>query len=222
MNSKINVKNLTILAMLSAIAYLVMVVIRIPFIPALPDLKYDPKDIIIAIGGFLYGPLAAFAMSAVVSLIEMVTVSTTGPFGLVMNIVSTCAFVCTAAFIYKRKRTVTGAVIGLVSGVLFTTAVMILWNYIMTPIYYGFPRAVVVSLLIPAIMPFNLVKYGLNAAVTMLVYKPLSTALRKIRLLPETDVKTEKTGKINIGVILASLFVIATFILLMLVLSGKI
>ena len=84
-------KKLVSMAMLCALAYLVMLVGRIPIVLFL---KYDPKDIVIAIGGFLYGPMSAFLISAVVSVVEMVTVSDTGLWGLLMNVLSTCAFVC--------------------------------------------------------------------------------------------------------------------------------
>ena len=91
-----NTKKLTTLAMLAALAYLIMVVGRIPMVLFL---SYDPKDVIIAIGGFLFGPLEAFAISFVVSLIEMFTVSDTGIIGAVINFVSTSSFACTAAII---------------------------------------------------------------------------------------------------------------------------
>ena len=56
------------MAMLCALAYLMMLVGRIP---VTLFLKYDPKDIVIAIGGFLYGPVSAFVISAVVAVIEL-------------------------------------------------------------------------------------------------------------------------------------------------------
>ena len=52
-------KKLVSMAMLCALAYLVMLVGRIPIVLFL---KYDPKDIVIAIGGFLYGPVSAFVI----------------------------------------------------------------------------------------------------------------------------------------------------------------
>jgi len=190
----------------------------------LPPLKYDPKDIFIIIGGFLYGPLWSAAMSVIVSLIEMVTVSTTGPIGLLMNIVSTCSFVCPAAAVYRRKRTIAGAVTGLVTGVILMVAIMMLWNYLITPLYTGAPREVVAKMLIPTFLPFNLLKGSLNAAVTMLIYKPLSISLRKLNMLPAADADgaQAKTGAANIGVILVSLFAVITCVLLMLVFKGVI
>ena len=209
-------KKLTTLAMLSAIAYVVMAVGRIPVIMFL---KYDPKDVIIAIGGFIFGPLSAFIVSLLVSLVEMFTVSDTGFIGFIMNVISTCAFACTAAYIYERKRTLKGAIIGLISGTLLMTGVMILWNYLITPLYLGYPREAVVEMLIPAFLPFNLLKGGLNTALTMLLYKPLVGALRKSNLIPApaNDAPIKKT---SLGVILTFGLILVTCILIILVLNG--
>ena len=214
MNNK--TKKLSTLAMLSAISYLVMIVGRIPVILFL---KYDPKDVIITIGGFIFGPLSSFIISILVSFVEMVTISDTGFIGLVMNIISTCAFACTAAYIYKKSKTLKGAIIGLLTGCISMTAIMLLWNYLITPIYLGYPREAVAKMLIPAFLPFNLLKGGLNAAITMLLYKPLVTVLRKSNLIPESN-KKEQQSKINIGVLLISILILLTCILLVLVLNG--
>ena len=122
---KITVKQLVLLAMLSAMAYVIVSVVRIPVILFL---KYEPKDVIITIGGFLLGPVAAFICSAVVSLLEMISISETGPIGCLMNLLSTCSFACTAALIYKKKRNLTGAIIGLIVGSVTMVIVMLLWS----------------------------------------------------------------------------------------------
>ena len=111
---KFNTKQIAMIGMLCAIAFVAVALIRIPVVSFL---KYEPKDVIVAMGGFMFGPLASFAISAVVSLVEMVTISDTGVIGCLMNLISTCAFACTAAIVYKKRRTLSGAVIGLVSGV---------------------------------------------------------------------------------------------------------
>lgn len=214
---KTQTKKLTVIAMLSALAYMVMIVGRIPVVLFL---KYDPKDVIIIIGGFLYGPLAALSMSIVVSFVEMFTVSDTGPIGMLMNIISSCSFACTAAIIYKKKHSMKGAITGLLAGWLLTTAIMMLWNYFITPIYMGFPREAVAQLLIPAFLPFNLLKGGLNAAITMMVYKPLANALRKSNIMPLPENTAGSTRKMNVGTILVSSFVIISCILLILVWQG--
>lgn len=201
--------------MLAALSFLAVALIRIPVILFL---SYEPKDVIITIGAFLFGPLAGAAISLVVSFVEMVFISTTGPIGLLMNFLSTCSFSCTAAYVYKKKRTLYGAVTGLLSGIAVMVAVMLLWNYIITPLYMGVTREAVKELLIPAILPFNLLKAGINAALTMLLYKPVGAALRKSRLLPEQESAANK--KQTLGIALVSLAVLITCVILVLVKKG--
>ena len=209
-----HVKKLVTLAMLSAIAYLVMFMFRIPIVLFL---KYDPKDTIIAIAGFLYGPLSAVCVSAVVSAVEMFTTSETGWIGFVMNMLSTCAFVCPAAFLYSRRRTIRRAAVGLGLGVVLVTIAMALWNYIMTPIYMGYPREAVAELLVPVFIPFNLLKAGLNTALTLLLYTPVNTALRRARLLPQATESGAAGKRTSLGVTIAALVLLASCILLVLV-----
>lgn len=90
-----------------------------------------------------------------------------GILGILMNVISTCAFACTASFIYKRKRTLGGALIGLGSGIILSTAMMLLWNWAITPIYMGYPRSAVAAMLLPVFAPFNLIKSTLNASFTL-------------------------------------------------------
>lgn len=219
---RMDTRKMSVLAMLSALSFVAMLFGRVPgVVPAVGFLSYDPKDILITISGFLYGPMAAFMVTVVVAFIEMVFVSATGFFGLLMNIVSGCAFACTASFIYQKKRSLKGAVIALVAAWLFTTAVMTLWNYIIAPLYMeNVTREQVAALLLPGFVPFNLLKGGLNAAMTMLLYKPVSMALKASRMMPTAE-RAESKGKINAGVIIASLFVIATCVLWVLVLQGR-
>ena len=183
-------KKIAITGMLCAIAYVMVLVGRIPIVLFL---KYDPKDIIITLGGLIWGPSTSCIVSVIVSFIEMLTISETGIWGLIMNIVSTCSFACTAAYIYKKKRTLYGAVIGLLAGSISMVLVIMLWNYWVVPIYMGYPREAVAELLIPAFLPFNILKAGLNAGFTFLLYKPVTTALRKAGYIaPVTDRQNKK------------------------------
>lgn len=208
MNEK--TRKLTLMAMLSALAYLIMLIGRIPVVLFL---SYDPKDIVIAIGGFLLGPLAGAGISLLVSLVEMVTVSDTGPIGLFMNVLSTCAFVLPAAWMYKRRHTLKGAAIGLTIGVACMVAVMIAWNYIVTPLYMtNVSRADIAKMLIPTFLPFNLLKASLNAGITMLVYKPVSQALARAHLLPRASTAdaAHPARRFNPAATLTSAFVVVT------------
>ena len=209
-------KKLVTYAMLSALAYLMMMFIRIPVVMFL---KYEPNDVIITIAGFLFGPVASFVISLLVGLVEMVTVSDTGPIGMLMNVISSCSFCCIAAIVYKKKHTLQGAVTGLITGSVCMVAIMLLWNYLITPIYMGYPREAVAAMLLPVFLPFNLIKAALNAGITLLLYKPVVGMLRRTGF-----VESSSSGKAqrNFGMIAGSVFVIATAIVGILVLSGKI
>ena len=214
-SSQTQTRKLTSLAILSAVAYTLMMVGRVPVVLFL---KYDPKDIVITFAGLIYGPLSSFIVSFVVSLVEFATVSDTGPIGLIMNVVSTVSFACVATVIYKRRQDRVGLTIGLVAGWLISTAVMMLWNYLITPIYMHIPRDQVAALLVPAFLPFNLLKGGLNASFIMLLYNPLMNALRRARLIPEPDETAVTTSRrFGIGTALASVLVITSCVLYILV-----
>lgn len=201
--------------MLCALAYVAVVVGRVPLVLFL---KYDPKDVIIAIGGFIFGPLTSFSITVIVSVAQMLTVSGTGILGCMMNIISSCSFACTAAFIYKKKPKLSGAILALFCGWFCQVAVMMLWNYLIAPIYMGYPREAIVKLLLPAFLPFNLIKGGLNAAITMLLYKPVVTVLHWFHLIEPSHSSTKM--RLNIGVLLVALSIAVTCVLLILSFNG--
>lgn len=176
-------KTLTLMAMLAAMAYVAMLVTR-PLPAVAGFLSYDLKDVVVVIAGFMLGPVPALLITLVVSLVEMLTVSGTGPIGLIMNVLSTSAFALPAALMYRNQRSLKRAALGLGLGVLCMTVVMLAWNYIITPLYMGVSRSVVAGMLLGTFLPFNLFKGGLNAGITMLIYKPLMQVLRRSGLLP--------------------------------------
>ena len=219
---KIDTKKLAVLALLTALAYVVMWMSKI--LPSVNDfLDFDFKHVVICIGGFIYGPVSAGLITVVVCFIEMITISGTGPWGCLMNIIGTASFCCTACYVYKKNHTMKGAVIGLSLGVIVMTALMLLWNYLVTPIYQGMPRSAIADMLVPVFLPFNLVKGGMNMAATLLLYKPVVGALRHARLVPESETHAAPFGgKKKLGFTIVALFLLASFILLGLVLAGVI
>ncbi|NCE64791.1 ECF transporter S component [Pseudoflavonifractor sp. 524-17] len=213
MNS--NVRKMTTTGMLCALAYAAATVGRVPLVLFL---KYDPKDIVIALSGFLLGPLTALTVALAASFAEFITVSETGVWGLLMNVISSCSFACTASLFYQRRRTLPGAALGLLCGWGCMVAVMLLWNYLITPIYMGYPRQAVAELLLPVFLPFNLVKGGLNAAFTALLYRPAVTALRRSHLIQAKP--ADGTSRQTTGILLVSLLILTACVLLALTLLG--
>lgn len=174
------VRAMVLVAMFCALAYVIECIfhIRVSF------LTFDLKDFVITVGGMILGPLPALAMSAVVSVLEFLTISSTGIWGLIMNFAGTTAFSLTAALIYRYRKTMAGAVIALVTAVATMTAVMLVANLLITPIYTGSTTGAVAKMIPTLLLPFNLSKAILNAAVVLALYKPIVTALRSAKLVP--------------------------------------
>ncbi|MCQ2437505.1 MAG: ECF transporter S component [Clostridia bacterium] len=210
---RFSTRQLTLCAMLCAIAYVVMLVGRVSLMAAAPFLKYDPKDVIIAIGGFLMGPFPALLITLVVSFLEMLTASSTGWWGFLMNVLSTAAFVVPAAVIYSHKQSLKRAGLGLAVGVVAMTVLMVAWNYIVTPIYMGYPRAAVAAMLPTVFFPFNLIKGVLNAAITLLLYKPCANALRRTNLLPKSNSTAKRRFNPTATVIAAVLVITVALVI---------
>lgn len=215
-----HLKMIAILGMLSAMAFVITFICRIPIIPSVPFLDLEFKSAIILIGGFIYGPLPAFAVTIVVCFLEMLTFSSTGFIGFIMNVLATAAFVCPAAYMYKKKKSLLGAIIGLSVGTVIMTGIMLLWNYLVTPIYMQIPRELISELLLPAFLPFNLIKGALNSSATLILYKFVVTALRKANLLPETSKESHNKKTTFISSIVLSLLVITTCVLVILAFNG--
>ena len=212
-------RSLLCMAMLAALAIVADIFLRIPGIGGF--LTYEPKDVILTIGGFIFGAVPGIIMSLIVCLVEMVTVSTTGPIGLLMNFLSSAVFVGVSAVIYSRKKTLSRAIIGLVAGSLAMTAIMLLWNYIITPVYMNVPREAVVQMILPLLLPFNLLKAALNSVLVLFLYKGVVTALRRSRLIPERESNEKKKKKINTVLLISISAVLAvTLVLVMLIFAG--
>lgn len=175
-----NTRKLVTQALLAAVAVVLVAFVHFPLIPAASFLEYDPADIPIFIGAFLFGPWAGLGLTVVVSVIQGITVSAaSGPIGIIMHILATGTFVVLAGSIYRRNRTRKGAVIALVVGSLAMTVVMCLCNLVFTPMFMGSTVGAVAQMLLPAIIPFNLAKAGINSLVTYVVYKSVSRVVFK-------------------------------------------
>lgn len=175
-------------------------------------LTFDLKDAVMTTGAMIFGPASGFAMALIVSLIEALTISTTGYWGFLMNLASSAAFACTASIIYKRHRTMSGAVAAMAAASAVTVAVMIPANLIITPIFTGTSTAEVAAIVPTLLLPFNIAKVITNAAFVFILYSPISTAVRHAGFkLSEQPLRT-KSGKRYIAVALGAASVAAAAI----------
>ena len=169
------IRTIVAVGVFSALAYVACLVFhfRASF------LTFDLKDAVMTIGAMLFGPVYGLAMSLIVSLLEMITVSTTGIYGFIMNVLSSVSFVCAGSLIYTRRRTMKGALAGMAVSVAAMTAVMMLANLVITPYYMGATAGDVAKMIPTLLLPFNLTKAVFNAALVFILYKPISAALRR-------------------------------------------
>ncbi len=204
-----DVKKMIMLGLFVALSYASLFVCHFK----LDFLSFEPKDAIIIISSFTYGPLAGVTVAVVTAIIEMLTISTTGLYGLLMNIASSAVLAAVAGVIYKHKRTMLGAVVSLAAAVASMTAAMTAANVLVTPFYMGAPRQAVIDMLVPMIIPFNVVKGIFSASIAMLLYKPFVTALRASGMMSgkNSGSRPSKTASIvvtaaSVAVVAASLF----------------
>jgi len=180
-SGKHSVYRMVVMALFCALAYATMFVFRFNVL----FLTFDLKDVFLTIGGLLFGPVAAVVMSLLVAALEFITVGDTGFYGFIMNFVSSAVFTGVCALVYKYRKKLSGAVIGLAAAVVSMTAVMMLLNLVITPLYMANTTAGDVAKMIPTLLlPFNLTKAVFNAALVLLLYKPVSRALKAAGLMP--------------------------------------
>ncbi len=212
-NRSFKTKKLVTVAMFSAIAYVAAYLCSSLLPKVAGFLTLDIKDSLIVLCTLIFGPISGLTISIIVPLIEMFTISTTAWYGLVMNILSSATFCIVTGAIYKHKRSFYGAIVALLSGVVAVTAVMMLANLLITPIYltlYVAPTTVsdVASMIPTILLPFNLTKATLNAAIVLLLYKPLSNVLKRLKMV-EYTLSDKHENKFNLRSLIVTLVAVA-------------
>ena len=189
----LNIKNMTKISILSVIAFILMQLeFPVPIFPSF--LQIDLSDLPALVGGFALGPVVGILIVLFKNLMHLIQTSTSGV-GELANFLVGIALVAPASLIYYRNKTKKNAIIGLFIGTIAMGIMGGLANYyILLPFYANvlkFPIDAIVemgnivnsnivdlnSLIIYAIIPFNILKGILLSVVTMLIYKRISSLL---------------------------------------------
>ncbi|MBR6764919.1 MAG: ECF transporter S component [Clostridia bacterium] len=179
MKKKTDVRALTVASVLIALAFISVFVLKFK----VTFLSFDFKDAILSVISLMYGPVLGIISVCIVAVLEFLTVSDTGVYGLIMNIISSGTFALAVGFVYKYKRSLSGAIIASLVAVISVTVMMLLANIIVTPFYMHYPRSAVIQLIPTLLLPFNLAKSVMNASVMLIIYKPVTTLLKRIGLI---------------------------------------
>jgi riboflavin transporter FmnP len=160
--------------MLAAMAFLLMAAIQVPVLPQAPFLTYDPSDAVGLLAALLYGPASGLTVVLLKDLLFLL-LRAQGPFGPVADFIAAGTFVAVTATAFRRRsgavapRLLESAVLGASARV----AVMIPVNFVILALQFGMPASRVAALLVPAIIPFNAIKAGLNAVIALLIAEPV-------------------------------------------------
>ena len=196
---------ITVSAMLIALAYIATFCTS--FIKVGGFLSLDIKDAVLSIVSLMFGPLYGFLSVIAVALIEFITISGTGVYGLIMNIISSGTFALIIGYVYGYKRNIFGAISASALTVIYVTVTMVAANIFITPIYFEMPQVAVLELL-PTILLFNLSKATLNASIMLILYKPLTSAFKKFGLIKtDENVKFKYNWKSVVLLIVAVLLI---------------
>ncbi len=169
-------RKLVILALFTALSLIVSFV-EVPIFPAAPFLKYDPSAAVAAIAACGFGPAAGLIVGIVSACIHGLIMG--DPWGSLMTIIVVACWTLPLAFIYRAKKTRVAAVIGLVVGSVLALAGAIGGNLLITPIYTGTDVATVAAMIIPILLPFNVMKVLINDVLVFLLYKPVEGLIEK-------------------------------------------
>ena len=188
--------NLTVAAMLSAVAFILMFIeFPIPMlIPAF--IKMDFSDLPALLGAFALGPVYGVIISFMKKLLHIVIKGTsTACVGELSNFILGAIFSAVAGYLYKHHKSRKTAIIGAVAGAVAMGVLSVPSNYfVVYPAYvqfYHMPLEAILGMyqaILPSAdslikclilfnLPFTLVKGLLDAVLCMLIYKPLSPIL---------------------------------------------
>ena len=172
--NKWDTRQLVTMALMCAIGVLLSFV-EFPLLPGVTWLKYDASAMPAMVCGFAFGPAAGLAVGIVGAVIHGILMADFS--GAIMNILVVTGFILPAALVYRRSRTFKSGVVGLVLSAVAATVMAILGNLVITPMWLGVPLDAVVAMILPILTPVNLEKAGINAVLTLIVYKSISNLI---------------------------------------------
>lgn len=165
--------------LLAAVSVVLVYLIHFPLIPAAPYLEYDMADVPVLLATLLFGPLWGLGILGVVSVVQAFLLGGNGWVGCVMHFVASGALVLLVGVLYGKSRRFSRAVGGMVIGTAAVALLMIPLNLIFTVYVNGMPAELVRQMIWPVIVPFNLLKAGINCVLTALLFHALLPFVRR-------------------------------------------
>ena len=184
-------------------------------------LSFEAKDAVTTVCAYAFGPVSGIIVAFLSAVIESLSASATGIYGFIMNVAGSVTYVGVAGIAYKMKKNFTGAVIGVTLASILMTSVMIGLNLVLTPLYMGVDGKAVIDMVIPMLLPFNLVKGIFNSTILLIIRYPLLKAMQAAGVLNE-PVNRDSDKIRNIVLAFSALFAIFAVMYFVVVLGGRV
>lgn len=215
---KEKLRKITVTALFSALAFLMTFILRFK----VGFLTFDFKDAVISIISLMYGPIYGLTSAGMVSVLEFLSVSDTGVYGLIMNFISSGVFAVVCGTVYEYRRSFNGAIIAVAASVVGVTVVMTVANILITPFYMGVSKSDVIAIIPTVLLPFNICKSIINASSLLIIYKPITTTLKKAGVVfSSTPVKYSISKKSIFLIIVSSVILIAAVLFIIIKMGGS-
>jgi riboflavin transporter FmnP len=154
--------------------------VHFPVLPGVPFIQYELSDLPLLIACLAFGTIPGITLVVCCVLLDaLIAGAGGGPYGMIMQFIAIGTYVVVVGLVYHRNKTRRTALIGLLCGVLVMTAAMIPANLIVTPAFMGVPIDAVKALIVPAIIPVNLIKGAISAVAAFFIYKKISPFLHR-------------------------------------------
>ncbi len=184
-------------AMFGAISVVLMLIdFPLPIAPSF--MKMDISDLPAMLGTFMMGPIAGVTIAAIKNILELIfRGSTTAFVGELANFCGACFYILPASLVYRFKKGKSGAALSLLVGTICVTILYMILDYaVIFPMYstlYDLPMEAIIgmgnaitgritdlfTMMVFAVAPFNLIKYGIVSLITFFTYKRLKGILLK-------------------------------------------
>lgn len=170
-------QRIALAALLCAACALSTLMLEFPIMPGITWLKYDPASAIALVVGLIFDPMMALIVSCVPYLVHLTT--QTGFFGALMAVISCASLVMPTCMIYKHIHTRTGLILAIAVGNVVCLGACLAANIVITPIYTGAPLEAVMGMMVPVLIPFNIIKLIINDVLAIMLVKPLARAFKR-------------------------------------------
>lgn len=177
--SRKNLISLILTALFTALSVVSILLLRVPLIPAASFLEYDMADVLILLGTLLIGTWPGMVALLIVCLIQAFLLGGNGWIGFLMHFVASGAMVLLFGLLCRKHKSAGRLIIAAVLATLAMTVLMVPLNLVFTGLFMGTPMQVVVDMLVPAIIPFNLLKAAINCTAAVLLYTAFAPLYHK-------------------------------------------